>query len=324
MRNLRVGIVLKSYLGDAVMALPLLKGLCEEFGEINVLVAGPARFVVGHLEGVRLFSEKTDFQKTADWYSQFYKESNPDAVVLVNRSFRSAFSAWKARVPVRIGHATEGRGWLLTDRFSYRKTDYEAKSYFDLGAALGIEPDLLPLDISLPLPKEASLVSSNQPYAVIQPGARYPEKQIILPHLCAIASQIHARGFKMVMVGDQSECNAGLTLEAKCGLEFQNLIGKTSLDQLAQVLSGTAVTVASDTGISHLSASLGTPTLTLFGPNSSLKWGHPLPHCRSVQSPTRKMQDLPLDSILSGLEELLRLDQTKNLRPTNPLLITVP
>lgn len=53
------------------------------------------------------------------------------------------------------------------------------------------------------------------------------------------------------------------------GIPFQDGIGKFTLREIAQELSTCSVTIGADTGLLHLSESVGTPVLTLFGPTRS-------------------------------------------------------
>ncbi|MBQ3864031.1 MAG: glycosyltransferase family 9 protein, partial [Schwartzia sp.] len=52
-----------------------------------------------------------------------------------------------------------------------------------------------------------------------------------------------------------------------------NLVGRTSLKQLAEVISGSRIMVGGDTGPVHLAAGLKVPTVMLMGPTDAVRNG---------------------------------------------------
>ena len=109
----RVLVRLPAWLGDFVMAEPALRALdeCVAGGGGALSLAGRA----GHLallEGRfqrarRIASDAGD--RAGEWRGH-------DVALLFSGSFRSAWTAFRARIPRRIGFARDGRGWLLTER----------------------------------------------------------------------------------------------------------------------------------------------------------------------------------------------------------------
>ncbi len=51
-----------------------------------------------------------------------------------------------------------------------------------------------------------------------------------------------------------------------------NLAGKTCLGQLSNLISNAKLYIGPDTGVTHLAAATGTPTISLFGPTNPVKW----------------------------------------------------
>ena len=54
-----------------------------------------------------------------------------------------------------------------------------------------------------------------------------------------------------------------------------NRVGELSLEQTAALCRKAAILVGPDSGIAHLAAAVGTPTVVLFGPSDPDKWGPP-------------------------------------------------
>lgn len=107
-RAARVLVRLPSWVGDFVMAEPLVRALHEHLASGALTIAGPARCLTlfeGRFDGVRRIDADAGL---AGWRGQ-------DAALLATGSFRSAWRAWRAGIPRRIGLARDGRGFLLTD-----------------------------------------------------------------------------------------------------------------------------------------------------------------------------------------------------------------
>ena len=102
---------------------------------------------------------------------------------------------------------------------------------------------------------------------------------------------------------------------------FENLAGRT-LKDLLQSLQSCRLMVAVNTGIMHLAASLGTPTLGLHGPTNPKRWGPVGPRAQSLLSPTtgsghlnlgfeyfdeiNRTADLSVNEVLKACEKLLQ------------------
>jgi len=57
-------------------------------------------------------------------------------------------------------------------------------------------------------------------------------------------------------------------LSGACLNEIDNLVGRTSIVQLAEEFSACSLVIGCDSGAVHLASAVGTPTLTIFGPTN--------------------------------------------------------
>ncbi len=81
------------------------------------------------------------------------------------------------------------------------------------------------------------------------------------------------------------------------------------LPLLASILARCALYIGNDSGVTHLAAVLGVPTVALFGPTDAQVWGPRGAQVAIVRSPTQRMDDLTLElvwpSVLPYLTESL-------------------
>jgi ADP-heptose:LPS heptosyltransferase len=54
---------------------------------------------------------------------------------------------------------------------------------------------------------------------------------------------------------------------------LSTLAGRTTVEEMAAALGRAALFVGGDSGLAHLAVAMGTPTVVLFGPSDSRKWG---------------------------------------------------
>ncbi len=292
------------YLGDAVMALPLLDELIEASGTVVVranraVLSLLADRPVKTLEAVKFTGLGALTQAARQLRSQ-----KLDAAFLVDRNFRSAATLWLSRTPIRVGHATEGRSLLLTHKVPYDLRKSEIACGLDL-LSIFLEPDksrkpILRLVESDRLPEGAP----EKLRIGFQPGARYASKQFPVASLAEVANTLRE---PCLLLGGKDEIEAGKTFEAAVkGIPVHNWVGKTSLRESMALLSTLDVFVGSDTGLMHVAAALGVPTITIFGPNPASKWGHDYTPHQVIVAPNQDPAQLECSAVLKAIKTVLQ------------------
>lgn len=74
----------------------------------------------------------------------------------------------------------------------------------------------------------------------------------------------------------------------------------------ASVLAASAAFVGNDSGITHLAAALGCPTIAIFGPTDPAIWGPRGERVTLVRAPEGKLTELPAERVLAALNALAR------------------
>jgi len=85
------------------------------------------------------------------------------------------------------------------------------------------------------------------------------------------------------------------------------VLPKLSLAEVAKELAGAQCVVSVDTGLSHLTAALDRPNITLFGPTDPGLIGGYGKNQHQVVSPTKQMGDITADEIITMLQNLQSL-----------------
>lgn len=298
---------MKQFIGDAVMAEPLVSGLVNALGSVDIAagpsvqeVLGASSSLVFH-ELVRVHSPWRIFEQARD-----LRRMSFDSALLVNNSFRSALTARLAGIPKRIGFPTEGRASLLTHVVISENDEFKAFANLRLARPLGIDIDRRVPKLSLRAEvAEPNLRAIPSGSVAIQPGARFSAKQVPLSCLNSLIMALAEAGIPVVLVGGAAERGIADKLLAMIKMPVTDLVGKTSIGQLMLVLKNVRLAVGADTGVQHLAAGLGCPTVTVFGPTYRKPWVHDYPpHC-PITAPDRDMSLLGAEQLVSSCLEVL-------------------
>jgi ADP-heptose:LPS heptosyltransferase len=175
-----------------------------------------------------------------------------------------------------IGFATNERSRLFTHTVSYSHDDYEAQSFLNLLAPLGLKLQFDHQSAFLTVPENVNHVFSKltagyePPFAAIFPGASIRERRWSVEKFRDLANRFTEYGFTPLLVGGRNDFR--LAEEIAEGSAAVNLAGKTSLSATAAVIKNSRLLVSGDSGVLHLGVGLGVPSIALFGPGIAAKW----------------------------------------------------
>ena len=296
MRSDKLLIYLKpKFLGDAVMATPALRVLASNYDEPTVLA--PPHIQELLKEDSKGLTFLAPFPQeglgTVLQEAKRLRKMRFDTVLLINRSIRSALIARLARIPHRVGHSTEYRGFLLTVRVPHNPRRFEAASYGDLVEAMGLSadfghPSLTVTDGELKKGKELAVGST----VGVQPGARFEEKMLPRERLANVVRMIQDSGYKVVLIGGKDEVESAAEFSKLLKKPAVDLVGKCSLRESMGVVAGLRACIGASTGIMHIAAACGCPTVTVFGHTVPSRWGHNYAPHQSVQIRSHEMRDM--------------------------------
>ncbi len=129
------------------------------------------------------------------------------------------------------------------------------------GAALGYSPDLARLDAGIAPAMPATDAGARR--AFLLHGTTWRSKAWPLGQWIALARGLVARGYRpaLTFAGPAEEKLARAVAAAVPGTE---ILGGRRLAELAALIGDSALVVGVDTGLTHLAAALGRPTVGLF------------------------------------------------------------
>ena len=193
-----------------------------------------------------------------------------------------------SRAPVRAGfHAANfWRGPFHTHRVPFTGTRHVRENFLAVGREAGFALSSETY-ARLALPSQASdaagtlfdeMLVHDREWIVVNPnaGETAPERRWPAEHFTHLISDLLVdTDNTIVLIGADSERAYCECIQHETGNSDRvlNLAGRTSIADLARVLSGAALVISNDSGPAHLADHLGTPTLILFGPETPVLWG---------------------------------------------------
>jgi heptosyltransferase-2 len=261
--------VAPNWIGDALMAQPLLGRLHEKIAglQLDVLAPGWVAPVVRRMpevaEVITVPFRHGGLQLRDRWRigRALRARGYQQAIVLPN-TWKSALVPFFADIPLRSGYVGESRYGLLN--LLYRKNG----SGMPLHYTRLSEPPGKPVRQPLTHPRLRSApgeIDSTrgkfglaERYAALCPGAEYgPAKR--WPYFRQLAEKLP---LQPVILGSPND------REAASGMPGKNLVGETTLDEAIDLIAGAAFVVSNDSGLMHIAAALGRPQVALFGSSS--------------------------------------------------------
>jgi ADP-heptose:LPS heptosyltransferase len=247
----QVLVHLASGIGNIVLSTPLLIALEE----------------MGFSTDVRLAA---DYPQTADLLSGWsaVHEVFTGSMKQDPRRYRHILPAIPPFYWHRFSQQYRGIGNLVPrpqDDLFYRD---EQSYYLAFARALGYESAHPPLP-RLPIAADDQWGVTAATVA-LAPGCKTGEMTAKRwPHFAELARRLS----DVAVVGTPDDIGAG---------EFpphaRSFIGKLTLRQTAELMAAAGAVVANDSGLAHIAAAVGTPTLMIFGPTPSQTLGRFAPH----------------------------------------------
>lgn len=341
-------IVRLSSLGDVIIASPFAKLLKEQYPDSKIIwITQPENAAHladnPHVDKI-LFWDKNiwlNYLKTFNVVG-FYKESRKLKQLLAKESidtafdlqglFKSGFITWLSGATKRIGVGSrEGSYWFMDKMVSTGMINRHqlGADYKYLATQLGLNDQNWKIESHVGDRErrqantiKASLVKTDEPYAVICPFASKETKDWPLSHWQQLLLRVRGRyHYRTIILGSEADTKHKERADKLAKISGAiNLFGATTLQEAAALIEGAEFVVGLDNGLTHISQSMSVPSVLLLGGSLPyLYTGNPTSkaiHLGKPCSPCQKkpicnggfecMKDINPDLVLAELRQLLK------------------
>ena len=282
----KICVVRLSAIGDTCHALAVVRRIQDNWPDAKIT------WIIGKTEA-QLMSDIPDiefiiFDKSKG--RQAYKDVRQglgdrsfDIALCMHASMRANFIYRSIRAPIRLGFdrkRAKDFQWLFTNRRIDAEHGVHAlEAMMSFASTIGAAPQ--PIRWEIPLSEDArefaaDFRSPNKPLVVISPCSSNRSRNFRNWSVANYAKAIEhliSKSCRVVLTGGPSELEVeyGATLSANGVAD--NLVGKTSLKELAALIDAADLVICPDSGPAHMATAFGTPVLGLYATSNPDRTG---------------------------------------------------
>lgn len=208
--------------------------------------------------------------------AKLLRAENYGTALVLPRTWKAAIAPTLAGIPERVGWVGEFRFGLINH---WRWGESKLPRFIDENAALA-QPDGAPLPPEWPVPqlrvpaeeiarwRQTNGIRGGAAVALAPGSVGVSKRWTYYPEAARLLVE---RGLEVWVVGGPAEKGLAQEIVAAGGPDVRDLTGNDLRNGvLAMAAAGVAIT--NDSGLMHIAAALGTPTMGIFGPTSPYLW----------------------------------------------------
>ncbi len=274
------------WIGDFVRCHSVVKVLHAQSPDlaIDILSSSLCAPLADYMPGVRkavvfdLPRRSLPVPRYFDLADVLRNEHYTQALIML-RTWKSALAPWLAGIPLRTGFVGEMRYGLIND---LRRGERALPRMIDrMGALAKLPGEKLPAEWPLPelrVPEaeietwraKHGLQADGPPVVAFCPGAVGKGKAWPPGHYAALARDLANDGVSVWVLGGPSETALAKEIAA-AGKHVRDLTGHDLRNAIIALAAADAA-VTNDSGLMHIAAAIGIPTIAIFGPTSPWHW----------------------------------------------------
>ena len=276
MKNpLSLCILRLSAIGDVCHTLAVVQAIQRQYpdAEITWIIGKTEAMLMQDLPNVTLIP----FDKKSSWKNIFtiWKQLSHkrfDFLLSMQTAFRASILSLGIKADKKIGfnkdRAREMQ-WLFTNQKVEQTTSpHVLDGQMMFAKAIGVT-DLTPkwqLPISMETVEKAKQwLDPMRKNVVISPCSSKAEKDWLIERYAEIANWLIAQNINVILVGSPAKRELEMTAYIQqLAPNVQNLVGKTSLKELAALLKLADLVISPDTSSAHIASIQGTPVIGLY------------------------------------------------------------
>ncbi|HEY3661435.1 MAG TPA: glycosyltransferase family 9 protein [Candidatus Udaeobacter sp.] len=307
----RILVIRGGAIGDFILTLPALKALRDAWPQAHIEILGyrhiaalaEKRFYVQAVHSIeygplgRFFARNSELPaELSDRFASFdliiSYLYDPDGVFETNvrRCGVQNLICGPARIAESAGHAVRQLARPI-EKLGLNTRDFAERIF----------PSVEDREFA-----RQFLAPPRQPVIAIHPGSGSHEKNWPLENWIGLFSSgsRFANVEDLVVISGEADEAQTNELETEWKNRDVRFARNLPLPVLAAVLEHTLF-IGHDSGISHLAAAAGAKSILLFGPTDPDVWAPQNANVRVLRPPSRKLKDLPIETVEAALASLL-------------------
>lgn len=271
------------WIGDFVRGHTVVRVLKERWPNRPVdllttsLCAPLVDYMPGLREGILFDLPRSRLALARQWrLAASLRARNYATALVLPRTWKSAIAPVLAGIPERIGFVGEFRFGMIN---RWRWGEKALPRFIDKNAALAL-PDGAALPPEWPVPqlevpaeetrrwRQANGLGSGKAVALAPGSVGAAKRWTYYPEAARLLA---SEGLDVWVVGGPGEKALAAEIVAAGGPRVRDLTG-TDLRNGILAMASASLAISNDSGLMHVAAAIGTPTMGIFGPTSPYHW----------------------------------------------------
>jgi heptosyltransferase III len=308
--NMHILIIRPGAIGDTLVTLPVIQTLREQFNSVYITLVGNAAVLPLAL-AAGIVDEVHDYQETR-WSQLFLSVNNKrvrdEKLSAILQHTRLAI-CWLSDPGGIVEHNLRAAGIQqvivapgrpdISNSETVHITTYLAKTI-----GLTVQKPLHIMSLSLP---SVAQKASQTGIVAVHPGSGGAYKCWPVERFAEVIYHLWQRDKAVLVPAGPAEEERLSVLRTLLHTDFPSreceFLVDAPLITVAQRLQQCQCYIGNDSGLTHLAAMLGLPTLALFGPSNPLVWHPPGPYVTVLHTPA--LDQLSVETVMTKLEPLL-------------------
>jgi ADP-heptose:LPS heptosyltransferase len=287
----RVLVIRLRSIGDTVLATPSLNAL-KRFvpdAQVDILLedwVAPVLDEFDALDNIVTVSRSATSRLATAWQ---IRRTRYDVVFNLHGGTTATFFAYATGAPHRVGYSHYQYKFLFNHVLSSsadfwrRPVTHSAEQQLAMLGFVGVPVDdaiktrLVVTERAMRSLEEKFAAKSQTPlkefgeFVLMHPAAAFDSKQWPARKFARTAELLNARGLRTIAVASAGERGVLDQLMAESKVEIA-CFDDLSLPEITALASRATVFIGNDSGIAHIAAAVGTPTVVIFGPSNVDHW----------------------------------------------------
>jgi len=264
---LKIFIEIPTWLGDAVMATPAIENIIKTYPESKLIIFGSfvsTKLFLNHPKVDKIIIDNS--KKKGNRYINLFKLAQSVGKVDISFSFRKNFTT------KFLLFFINSKQKFIYKRFDRELNTHQVIRYNDFinkSLSLHSTPDKLKIYSNVENLKTDKLVLG------INPGATYGSAKRWYPNEFAKVAIELSYKYDIKIFGGPGETDIAFDIEntlKDAGItNYQNLAGKTSVEELIENIASLDLFITNDSGPMHVASAFQVPTVSIFGPTRHIE-----------------------------------------------------
>ncbi len=282
----KICVIRLSAIGDTCHALAVVRRLQDNWpeAEITWIIGKTEATLLSDIPGLKfIIFDKSKGRHAYKDVRQQLRDCVFDIALCMHASMRANLLCRKISAPIRLGYdlaRAKDFQWLFTNRrIDSVPKQHALLAMMSFADAIGAQGRPMRWDIPLGDDNRqfaSDFKSPNMPLVIISPCSSQRSRNFrnwSIDRYKAIISHLRQKSCRVVLTGGQSdlELEYGRALCADGAAD--DLLGKTSLKELAALIDAADLVICPDSGPAHMATAFGTPVIGLYATSNPERTG---------------------------------------------------